>query len=555
MSTEELHRRYAAIAIAVIALAGFFAVLLVGDLHKLLTSGPLPVAETVGENPLSANAPTPAVSKSSSEEDISPQITALVQKESPAVRDVYAAFSNAPLWVDAPGSLKKSASRLKDLKLVFAKADAEAIPLGLPNSGFADQASADVALTREALRLARAFRLGALPAEKLGDWLVPSDEYDPVAGLVSAIRNNDVLTYYKELSPLDQNYLDLVAAYKEYREIAVRGGWPQIPSAEEELKLGTPDPRIALLRQRLAAENYLGKSGSAEDLEAAVQKFQMRNGLDADGRIGRGTLAALNVGVDTRLKQIAANLERRRHAPRDPGSTYATVNAASTVLRYVKDGDEVLKMNVVAGDKRHATPVLSVKMTGVTLNPRWEIPPSIAAKEILPKLKANPRYLAENNMTIVDGVAANSTGEMIDWSQYSTHSFPMRLRQSPGDDNALGALKFQMANPYNIYLHDTPSKKAFARSERHLSHGCVRVSQPITLAAAVLASANWDEESLTTAIAEGETRTLHLKQAIPVHIAYWTVFSEDGVLHFRKDVYNRDVPTADALGVKTATAE
>jgi murein L,D-transpeptidase YcbB/YkuD len=184
----------------------------------------------------------------------------------------------------------------------------------------------------------------------------------------------------------------------------------------------------------------------------------------------------------------------------------------------------------------------------VTLNPRWEIPYSIASKEILPKLQANPRYLAENNMMIVDGVAANTSGEFIDWSQYTAQDFPMRLRQRPGDDNALGVLKFQMANPQNIYLHDTPSRKAFDRTERHLSHGCIRVAQPVTLAAAVLAAGGWDEASLTEEISTGATRTIALKHPLPVYISYWTVFAEGDALHFRNDIYERDQSLAAALG-------
>jgi murein L,D-transpeptidase YcbB/YkuD len=154
-------------------------------------------------------------------------------------------------------------------------------------------------------------------------------------------------------------------------------------------------------------------------------------------------------------------------------------------------------------------------------------------------------------MVIADGPAAGTDGQGIDWSQFSRKDFPMRFRQRAGAANSLGLIKFQMQNPWNIYLHDTPGRKAFARYERHLSHGCVRVDQPTTLAANLLADTPaWSEEDIAAEIAKGRTRTIALKHPIPVYLFYWTAFMDDGALNFRSDIYKRDKAVAEALGVR-----
>lgn len=543
MNNGNVHHKYTAIIVITVVLAGFFAAVLVGNVYHMLKSDPLPISK--GDA-----APRPQASSG-----ISEGIAAVVTESSPALKDLYENFAYAPLWIDTRGATKYAASNLRGLRETAESANRQGITTtaltGLLAEAThptkpADIIRIDVALTREALDLATALRLGAVPFDgKTGqDWFIPAEQFDPTFGLTAAIKDSAVAAFFAALPPRDAQYQSLVTGLQTYREIASRGGWANVPDGDE-IRLDTNDPRVAILRARLAAEGYK-KAENTEQLSEAVRLFQSRNGLEPDGRLGRGTLAALNVTTETRVSQILANLERYRHTTRAPGDRYIAVNTAATTLEYVADGKTQIRMKVVSGDKRHATPILAVKATGVTLNPRWEIPPSIAGKEILPKLKANPRYLADNNMVIVDGVD-DPTGEFVDWSRYSAKTFPVRLRQRAGDDNALGVLKFQMNNPQNIYLHDTPSRKAFARFERHLSHGCIRVSQPVTLAQYALADSAWDESALNAEIGRGVTRTVGLKSPLPIYIYYWTAFTEDGVLNFRNDIYNRDAVLAAAL--------
>jgi murein L,D-transpeptidase YcbB/YkuD len=558
MNTGSANHKYTAIVVVTVVMAGFFAGTLATNVYRMLSEDRAPIGQAViGKAEPQTIIPEP--DKTLPKDTLRPRIAALLEQETPAnydaVKRVYETFSYAPLWVKAPGALKHGKDRLKNLAQAAEAANAQAITTtqldqlittALKPGENQDLARLDIDLTRESLRLATAFRLGAVAREKLGrSWVMPADSFDPAPALAAAVKDGDVEHFLAGLAPQDAQYRALTVAYKTYRELAARGDWTQIP-AGEEIKFGTADPRLALVRERLAAEGYIKYKN--DDLAAALIAFQNRNGLEPDGRIGRGTLAALNVPVKVRLAQIAANMERHRHTPRELGDRHIAVNTAAATLELIDNGKSLLRMNVVAGSKRHATPILSATVNAVTLNPRWEIPRSIATREILPKLQANPRYLAENNMTIVDGVAADSSGESIDWSQYTADEFPMRLRQLAGDDNALGVLKFQMSNPQNIYLHDTPSRTAFSKFERHLSHGCIRLGQPVTLAAAVLAASGWNEDSINTEIAQGGTRTIAVKNPVQVHISYWTVFTQDDALHFRNDIYARDESLAAALG-------
>ncbi len=552
-STQRYQRFYPAGVALVALLAGVLVFKVAVDMRAVQKDA----SQTTQQS--NAVAPAKVVTAKVTEADLLPGlIGAEMLKVAPeeAVARLYAQFNNAPLWMNAADG----ARRQKDLAQVLAMAVAQGIEsqrlgnllLAASERDIAPEtaARADIDLTREALRLVSALRLGAVAREKLGEsWIMPVETYDPVAGVADALKSKGGLReYIATLAPSDPQYKYLVGALQTYRDIVEQGGWAQI-SGDEEMLLDMTDPRTPQLQARLVAEGYLHGDTPADTvlLTEAIKQFQQRNGLEPDGRVGKGTLAALNVPADVRTAQIAANLERWRHTPRDRGESFIAVNTAATFLDVMVKGKSTLHLNVVSGDKRHATPIITAKITAVTFNPRWEIPPSIATKEILPKLQKNPNYLAENNIVVV-GATDDPHGQNIDWSQYSARTLGMRFRQLAGDDNSLGLMKFQMSNPQNIYLHDTPSRGAFVKYERHLSHGCVRVDQPTTLAEHVLLQTpGWSEARLKEEIAKGVTRSIAVAQPLPVYISYWTAFSEDGAVNFRNDVYDRDAPLAEAL--------
>lgn len=355
------------------------------------------------------------------------------------------------------------------------------------------------------------------------------------------------------LLPGYAGYTRLREALHRYRQIARAGGWPRIPEGPS-IKRGMVDERVPLLRTRLiitgelSADHAEGKALDAPLVEA-LKRFQARHGLDEDGAVGPQTLMALNVPVEERLRQMVLNLERWRWMPRMLAPHHVAVNITAATLDLIENGTPTMSMRVVVGDTKHPTPTFTAPMSSLVVNPPWTVPPSIATKEVLPKLRRDRNYLVSQNLRItaypVDSPEA--VGEGVDWNQVAADgAFPFRLRQPPGPDNALGRLKFNLQGAEDIYLHDTPQRKAFAKANRALSHGCVRLENPVELAEHLLGP-NW-RGKLPEAIAEAATRTLKMEQPIQVYLLYWTAWADaDGTVHFRNDLYGHDARLRAAL--------
>ncbi|HJS44946.1 MAG TPA: L,D-transpeptidase family protein [Rhizomicrobium sp.] len=238
---------------------------------------------------------------------------------------------------------------------------------------------------------------------------------------------------------------------------------------------------------------------------------------------------------------IAANMERWRWLPAAWEPDRIVVNAADAQLQLWLGGKMVLTSRVVVGRPQSRTPILRAEGAGITINPPWTVPRSIAAKEILPKLKANRAYLAEHDMILLDGPAGDPHGLHINWRAVRAGTFPYRIRQYPGPRNPLGRVKIELPNRFDVYLHDTPGKAAFAKPNRALSHGCVRVEQILPLASYALSGDLETVEKITQAIGAGETQYLPLSRRLPVYFLYWTAFAgPDGAMQVRPDIYGRD---------------
>ena len=253
--------------------------------------------------------------------------------------------------------------------------------------------------------------------------------------------------------------------------------------------------------------------------------------------------------VAGRIRQMEVNLERRRWMDDDLGDYYIFVNVADQQMKVVRNGRTVHTARLVVGKPYNRTPVFSETMKYIVLNPYWNVPPSIANGEYLPKLKEDPAYLMRQGIRILSG-SGDSAGEIdpysINWS--SLDRMPYSLRQDSGGKNALGQVKFMFPNRFNVYLHDTPSKSLFAKDLRIFSHGCMRVEHPLDLAALLLAEQGWTRKKIDAAIASGKQRVINLAKPIPVHVTYLTAWvNEDGSVNFRRDVYDRDKQLASAL--------
>jgi len=414
-------------------------------------------------------------------------------------------------------------------------------------------------LASEALaRLAFTLRYGkANPLALDSNWNYSRElgATDPVAWLRAAITNDDLAGLLQSLRPQGAYYRALKDALAARRAIAARGGWSSLPGGAT-LKPGMDDPRVPLLRARLAAGGDLEAAAAAVKgtvydaaLVAAVEAFQRRHGLDADGAVGRATLAELNVPVSARIDQLRVNLERIRWVFRDLNGEFVVVNIAGYGAAYFVDGEIRWRSRAIVGRPYRQTPVFKDALSYIELNPTWTVPPTILRNDILPKLRQNPAYLREKKLRVVDPNGGPVSAAGIDWRKVSASNFRYYLRQDPGPDNALGRIKFMFPNAHAVYLHDTPARELFRQSERTFSSGCIRIENPLALAELLLRDpARWNQASLQAAIDTGETRRVNLPRKVPIMLLYLTAFPDQaGHVQFRRDVYKRDARTLQAL--------
>ncbi len=287
-------------------------------------------------------------------------------------------------------------------------------------------------------------------------------------------------------------------------------------------------------------------------LEAGVKHFQERHGLTADGAVGPGTRAALNVPVSARIDQIRVNLERARWVLHEIQGEFVLVDVAGFYVSYFKNDEPVWTSRVIVGKEGRETPIFRSKITYVVFNPTWTIPPGILVKDKLPVLKRDPGYLKRSRIRVIDGAGNEVNPYAVNWGAYSASRLPpYQFVQDPGPDNALGLVKIMFPNPYLVYLHDSPAKSLYDQDQRTFSSGCIRVQKAFELAELVLDDPQWTQESIRSVIASGESRTVNLKKPVPVLILYWTAQPRaDGQVVFRNDIYGRDAATLAALDSK-----
>ncbi len=343
---------------------------------------------------------------------------------------------------------------------------------------------------------------------------------------------------YETLGPQEQRFRALKEALARYRVLGRSGGWPVLSLDS------TPDDII----RRLGLEGDAGEGADEQArMSSALTRYQSRHGIHTDGKLGRETLASLNVPVDDRIRTIVLNLERWRWLPRTLEPRRVEVNIPSFELAGFNAGRPELRMRAVVGKDDQPTPILRSEITSIDVNPDWEAPRSIAVKEILPHLKRDPRYLEREHIELLDR-SGSPVSAPSDWSSYSEDNLPFRFRQVPGPWSVVGPLKFAFANHYGVYLHGTPSPGLFARDTRGLSHGCVRLEDPLRLAEFASAGTDWPRERIAGALEAGELKTLRVSEPLPLYLTYWTAWVDDaGVVHFADDVYRGDAALLRAL--------
>ncbi|MEA2919737.1 MAG: L,D-transpeptidase YcbB [Bradyrhizobium sp.] len=341
-----------------------------------------------------------------------------------------------------------------------------------------------------------------------------------------------------------------------YSDLAVRGGWPAIP-ADAKFAAGVPGPNDDLLRQRLLISGDLAVdrvSGPYDEVLAeAVKRFQVRHGLAATGTVTPRTLAALNVPVQKRIRQLEASLERLANMSFGFGQRYVVVNLPAAFAEAVESDHVVRRYRVIVGKTEKPSPTLTAEITSVNLNPTWTVPSSIAKTEISAHMRKDPTYLSRMHMDVLDAHDNPIDPHSVDWS--GTHTPNLTVRQQNGAFNALGAVKIDMPNPYSVYMHDTNQHNLFSDDYRFDSHGCSRVDNVRDLAAWLLQEEmpKWNRAAIDAAIATGQRQDIALPKKVPVAWIYLTAWmTRDQTIQFRSDIYDQDEQLLEATAEEAA---
>lgn len=401
-----------------------------------------------------------------------------------------------------------------------------------------DLARFDVQLTANLMALGRDVAIGHTRPRK---WRAQR-KLPELAQSLSDARDGRLSSWLDRLRPPHDGYAGLQKALAALRGVQAKGGWPTV-----SLKSGGAS-RAALVRRLemsgdLKDADRIGKAGS-NALSDAITSFQSHHGLPPSGRLDRAAVAAMNVPLAERIRQVRVNLERWRWMPDDLGNRHVIVNIPEFHLRTIEGTREVLDIRAIVGRTGDETPVLSDEMTTVVFSPYWNIPETIAEGETLPEIANDPGFLERNNIEVVR--AGKSEPEVVDpatvdWNDAGALEH-LSFRQRPGERNALGLVKFVFPNPQNVYIHDTPADYLFGRVGRTFSHGCIRIEQPIALAQYLLRDQpQWTPEAIQSAMQAGVEKHVKLSTPIPVHLTYFTAWIDaNGGLNFRNDVYGYD---------------
>lgn len=371
-----------------------------------------------------------------------------------------------------------------------------------------------------------------LQSNRRGNW---DDTFD-----ARSSQGDQVATNLPIFSPQTVAYIQ--QAIGQYSNIVAQGGWPVVP-ATKKLELGVVDPDVAVLRKRLMISGDLStNAGMSESfdtyVDAAVKRFQARHGLPVDGVLGKYSYAALNVSAQTRLGQLQTNLARLQ-SQAQPVGRYVMVNIPAAQIEAVENGRVVLRHTAIVGKVDRQTPILNSAINEIIVNPYWNAPESIVRKDIIPLMRKNPQYLAENNIRIL-GPNGEIDPTTIDWNTEDAAKF--RFRQDPGKINAMASVKINFPNQHATYMHDTPQQTLFDKLMRFDSSGCVRVQNVRDLVTWLLRDTpGWDRQRFEATIKSGESTPVQLAVPVPIYFSYVSAWSTgDGVVHFRDDIYGMD---------------
>ena len=512
-----------------------------------------PIAQLIQQNLSSTGAATPAKASSTATtlRPINPDV---------AEADFYAQRHYLPAWVDTENTKQLLASLDATVLDGLNPADYHVDELAKTEASLlastptpAQRAAFDLAATHAYITALLQLRRGKVDPKVLDkQWNFDPATIDPqqdLALIVDAVNTHRVTQAFQQAPPQSVIYGQLRDGLAKLRAIEKNGGWPTI-AAGTPLKPGVVDPRVEVLRARLIAGGYLDTSLASgtsydEPLEAAIKRFQTEQYLPVDGNVGKTTLAALNVSITARIDQVRVNLERARWLLHAMQGTFVVVDIAGYKVSYYRDGQRLWRSRVQVGKPFRSTPIFQAQITYITFNPTWTVPPTILAKDILPKIRKNSGYLAANRIRVLNAKGEVIPASSVDWNSPRG----ITLRQDSGPDNSLGRVVIRFPNPYAVYLHDTPHKDLFSSGQRATSSGCIRVENPLQLVQLLFNDpVKWSAAAIAAKLQTTTTENVTLPTKVPLLLAYWTVdLTDDGRVTFKTDVYGHDAAVLQAL--------
>jgi murein L,D-transpeptidase YcbB/YkuD len=507
-------------------------------------------------------------------------------KNKEIIQNIYSAAGYQPLWVGEQNKKKtsqliqalndpmfnykdKSFDQASISRLFYMLDNAEVSG----NKQAAVYARLDMILTSSMVRLVRFIVQGDvdwnLVQKKLHSlkqsedvsarWEMTMKPFPDQQQLFSAVVNGNIYAYLNSLIPMEQSYKKLVKMLKDYRRM---DKFPKVKYTKEPLKLGDKSDIVEAAKQYLQITGDYPQHASIdnrfdETLARALTTYQKRYLLQKTGMLDKATTFYLNKPVSENIQSIITNLDKTKIYPKAFEAEHIEINIPDFNLRYYRNGKNIMKKGVVVGRMDRPTPLFHDVMSFMVLNPTWTVPDNLIKRDLIHVLREDPNYLKDNNIHVFSGNnEIQVTQGMLNPYEHSSKAVPYRFVQYPGENNALGRVKFMFPNKYSVYLHDTDNKSLLDRRYKIYSSGCVRMEQPFDLVHLLLAPAGgkYSKDRIDQILATNKPTTINLPKQVPVHMVYFTAFEEDGLAYFKYDIYMYDQIIEESVeGNKKAT--
>jgi len=502
------------------------------------------------------------------------------------VQNIYIQTGNKPLWI-GNYNIKKMSQLIQALKdplfnyknKSFDQKAIKKLLYNLDNNSVSTKkqsavyARLDLLLTNSMVRLVRFIVQGDVDWELVQkkfkslkesddiriDWEMSTKPFPNQDKLISAIVNGNIRSYLTSLIPMERHYKKLVKLLKNYR---VMEKFPKIKYSNSPLKLGNWSGRVVDVKKRLQISGDYPKNANLDRtfnkrLKKAVTTYQKRYLLKVTGTVDKTMTYYLNQPAKKNIQAIITNLDKTKLYPKHFENEHIEINIPDFNLRYYRDSNKIMKMGIVVGRMDRPTPIFSDKLEYMVINPTWTVTDNLIKKDLIPVLKEHPNYLKEHDIHVFSGKKEIEVNyEMLEPHIHSKKHVPYRFVQYPGENNALGRIKFIFPNKYSVYLHDTDNKTLLTRRYKLYSSGCMRVDKPFDLMNILLANSkkSYSKSDIEDILDTNKPTTIRLRKYVPVHIIYFTVYEENGLAYFKHDVYLFDKIIEESVaGHKKAT--